>query len=143
MGGCDARVHMEMFVIDNDLLLEVIYLLLLELSHFFDHIVTRDEHGLKIARIAERLHVLHLRVEVGLAVLRRVVHSAQFLLLGLGLLRHVGDHQFVQFRWVRSLWMLIPVGLLPVDIKTGLGLPARLIVSFLFLSDQVLIDERE
>ena len=60
MGGCNARINMEMLVIDYDLLLEIIDLLLLELGHLFDHVVTRNEHSLKIARIAESLNILHL-----------------------------------------------------------------------------------
>ena len=39
--------------------------------------------------------------------------------------------------------MLIPGSLLTVDVEASLGLPASLVLSFVLLRDQVLVDERE
>ena len=86
---------MEVFVVNDDFLFEVIDFLLFELGHFLDHVVSRDENCFEVARIGESRFVLHFRVKVCFAVLRRVVHSAQFLLFGLGFLGDVGHQKLV------------------------------------------------
>lgn len=55
MGVLDARVYFKVIVFDDHLLLPVILLFLFELFHFFDHIFTRDENGLEVSCVRERI----------------------------------------------------------------------------------------
>ena len=70
-------VHGEVFVVDNDFLIEVVELALLHLSHLLDHIVTRNKNCFEVISIREcLLFALNFTVEVVFALGLRIVLKA-------------------------------------------------------------------
>lgn len=138
-----SSVHLEVLVVHDYFPFKIVYLFLLQVSHFLHHVIARNEDCLEIVGVWESLLILDFAVEIRFTVVSWIIWLTLKEVPSLSLLLHVWDLQIIHSGRRRFLWMLIPGSLLSMDIKTGLGLPARLIVSFLFLSDQVLIDERE
>ena len=132
-----------MFVGHYHFLLEVVYLLLLKLSHLLNHVVARDEHCVEEARVGEGVHILDFALEVYLAIICwSVLLALQFSLL-IHLLFHIGDAEIILRSWMWLLWMCIVIGLLHVDIEAALSLPLGLILLLLFNFNLVLINQRE
>ena len=135
-----SGVHLEMLVVNDYFAFKIVYLLLLQVSHFLHHVITWDEDSLEVVGVWEVLLILDFAVEIYFTVVSWIILLALKEVSSFSLLLHVWDLQIIHGSWRRFLCVLIPVRFLTMDIEAGLGLPARLVVSFLFLSNQVLID---
>ena len=71
-------------------------------------------------------------------ILGSILLSLQ-LSLFIALLFNIWDKQVIHGGWMWFLWMLIEIGLLHMDIKSGLGLPFCFILLFLLHLDLILI----
>ena len=135
-----SSVHLEVLVVHDNLAFEILYLLLFQLGHFLHHVIARDEHSLEVVGVWEGCLILDFAVEISFTVISWIILLALKAIPRLSLLLHVRDLQIIHGGLRRFLRVLIPGGLLTMDIEAGLGFPASLVIRFLFLSDQVLID---
>lgn len=137
-------VHIEMLIVNDNLLVEIVNLFLLLLGQFFDHVVARDKDSLEIVWVREGVaNYLYFGFEVSFAVVPRHVLETLKLLFGFGSLFVVRNRQLVHREIVGSLRMLIPILSLHDVVETGFGLPSCLVVLFLFEGYFVFVDDWE
>jgi len=138
------RVHIEVLVLNDDLLVKLVQLPLLHLLSLLDHVFSRDEHRLEVTWLRERLLVvLHLAHEVSLAVFFGMVDLTFQLILFVHQLLNVGNLKIFDHGSRRLLRVLVVVGLLHDIVKAAFRLPAFLIRLLSFHLDFVFIDDRE
>ena len=123
-------VHLEVLIGNNHLLVELVDFLLAHLSELLDHVVARDEHGVKILFFRESRSLgFYFRLEVRLPIFSGNKCESLHSLFGFQGLNVVRNLQIVDCRLIGSLGMLIPVLSFHDIIKSILSLPS----SFIFL----------
>lgn len=133
-------VHGHVLAVHYDFLFEIIDLFLFRLGLLFDHVVAADEHSFEIGGVRKSLAVLHFRLEVNLSMVCRIELMVLELSLGVSFLLDERNHEVVHGGLVRLLGMLVPVGLLSVDIKSRLCLPSLLVLLLRLDCNLVLVD---
>lgn len=124
-------------------LLKLFNLLLLHLLHLLHHIISRDKHCIKEAWVCESLYILHFTLEIDLAMILGSILLSLQLFLFIALLFNIWDKQVIHGGWMWLLWVFIEIGLLHMDIKSGLGLPFCFILQFLLHLYLILIYQWE
>lgn len=83
MGLLNSSVDREVFVCNDHLFLKVIDLLLLHLSHFFHHVIARDEDSFEVGWVRKILNVLNFALKIDFPVILRPILSIFSLSFGL------------------------------------------------------------
>ncbi len=79
----NSCVDREVLVGDDNFFLKVIYLLLLHLSHLFNHIIARNEDSFEVGWVTKVLNVLHFALKIDFTVILRPILSIFSLSFGL------------------------------------------------------------
>lgn len=146
MGSSHSGIYKEMLIRNNNLFLEIFLFFLLQFTHFFDHIVTRNEYSIEIGWIREcplLVLVLDFAVEVCFAMIFWSVDCRFEFLLGIILLLNERNLKVIHHRLGRLLGMLVIICLLVQSVKSCLGFPSRFTLLLFLYLDLILIHKWE
>ena len=68
-----SGVHLEVLVVNDYFAFKIVYLLLLQVSHFLHHVITRDEDSLEVVGVWEVFLILDFAVEINFTVVSWII----------------------------------------------------------------------